>query len=127
VAAALWLRGSNWLANRAIKRSIPALTQGARPARREPVRDALRALLSNQAARGAGSQQWRSPASDVMKRRAFRQTELFPDRELLGGQVGGVALFALRPTAKLDDLVCGRVHVVGQRHGTLMLRRRTAS
>ena len=105
---------------------IPALRQ-ARPARREPVRDALRALLSNQAARGAGSQQWRSPASDVVKRRAFKQTELFPDRELLGAQFGGVALFALRPTAKLDDLVCGRVHVVGQRHGTLMLRRRTAS
>ena len=39
------------------------------------------ALLFNQAARGAGSQQWRSPASDVVKRRAFRQTELFPDRE----------------------------------------------
>jgi hypothetical protein len=61
----------------------------------KPVRDALRALLFNQAARGAGSQQWRSPASDVVKRRAFKQTELFPDRELLGAQFGEVALFAV--------------------------------
>jgi hypothetical protein len=69
-----------------------------------PVRDALRALLFNQAARGAGSQQWRSPASDVVKRRVFKQTELFPDRELLGAQFGEVALFAV-------DLILLKVEV----------------
>jgi hypothetical protein len=30
------------------------------------------------------------------------------------------ALFALGPTAKFDDLSCGRVHVFSQRHGALM-------
>jgi hypothetical protein len=49
-------RGSNWLADPAIKRSIPTPTQGAPYLLRMPLRDALRALLLNQAARGAGSQ-----------------------------------------------------------------------
>jgi hypothetical protein len=30
-----------------------------------------------------------------VKQRAFRQTELFPDRELLGAQFGEVALFTV--------------------------------
>jgi hypothetical protein len=60
-----------------------------------PVRDALRARLLNQTARGARSQQRRSPASDVMKRRAFRQTEPFADAQFFGAQFGGVALFAV--------------------------------
>jgi hypothetical protein len=107
----------------AIKRSIPALTQDAPYLPLMPVRVALRALLFNQAACGAGSQQWRSPASDVVKRRVFKQTELFPDRELLGAQFGGVAVVPSRLVAKLDDLICGRVHVLSQRHGALMLHR----
>jgi hypothetical protein len=50
------------------------------------------ALLFNQAARGAGSQQWRSPASDVVKRVPSKQTELFPDRELLGAQLASATV-----------------------------------
>jgi hypothetical protein len=72
------------------------------------VRDALRALLFNQAARGAGSQQRRSPSGDVVQWRVFQEPELFSDVQFFGARFGGVALFALGPTAKLDDLVCGR-------------------
>jgi hypothetical protein len=52
-------------------------------------------LLLKQTARGARSRQRRSPASDVVKRRVFKQTELFADLKLLGAQFGEVALFAV--------------------------------
>jgi hypothetical protein len=52
------LRGVELAHQSGIKRSIPGLTQDARYVPQKPVRDALSALLFNQAARGAGSQQW---------------------------------------------------------------------
>ena len=55
-----------------------------------PVRDALQARLLNQTARGARSQQRRSQASDVVQRRVFQKTELFPDAQFFGAQRGGV-------------------------------------
>jgi hypothetical protein len=69
------------------------------------VRGALRALLFNQSARGAGSRQWLSPASDVVKRRVLKQTELFADCELLSAQIGGVAVVPSGMIAKLDDRI----------------------
>jgi hypothetical protein len=55
----------------------------------------MRALLFNQAERGARSQQRRSPASDVVQRRVVEQAELFADLKLVGAQFGEVALFAV--------------------------------
>ena len=55
-----------------------------------------------------------------MKRRVLKQTEVFADRELLGVQFGGVALFAPSSTANLDDRVLRRAHVFGQRHDALV-------
>jgi hypothetical protein len=93
------------------KRSIPVLTQGARYVPRMPMRDAPRAPYSNQGARGAGSQQRRSPASDIVKRRILKQTELFPDLKLLGVQLSRVTLVPSSPVAKLADRIRRRVHV----------------
>lgn len=41
-----------------------------------------------------------------------RAAKPFPDRELLGAQFGEVAFVPSGMIAKLDDLVCGRVHVL---------------
>ena len=54
-----------------------------------------------------------------MKRRVFKQAELFPDLELLGAQFGGVAVVPSGMIAKLDDRIRGRIHVFSQRHGAL--------
>jgi hypothetical protein len=85
-----------------------------------PIRDALRALLFNQGARGAGSQQRRSPAGDVVQWRFFQKPELFSDLQLFGAHFGRVELFAPGATAELNDLICGRVHAFSQRHGALV-------
>jgi hypothetical protein len=45
-----------------------------------PVRDALWALVFNQAARGAESRQRRSSAGGVVQWRVFQKPELFLDR-----------------------------------------------
>jgi hypothetical protein len=59
-----------------------------------PVRDALRAVLFNQSARGAPP---------------------FLGCAVLRRAVGEVAFVPSGMIAKLDDLVCGRVHVFRQR------------
>ena len=70
----------------------------------------------NQGARGAGSQQRRSSASDIVKRRVFEQAEFLTDRRSSGAQFGGVALVPSGLIANLDDRVLCRAPLFGERH-----------
>ena len=56
-----------------------------------------------------------------MKRRVFKQTELFPDLKLLGARFGGSRFSRWARLRKLDDRIrcCG--HVFGQCHDALVL------
>jgi hypothetical protein len=55
-----------------------------------------------------------------VKRRVLKQTELLSDAQLFGAQFGAVAVVPSGMAAKLDDVVCGRANVFGQRHGALV-------
>jgi hypothetical protein len=52
--------------------------------------------------------------------RVLQEPELFSDVQFFGAQFGGVAVVPSGMVAKLDDLVCGRAHVFGQRHDALV-------
>ena len=56
-------------------------------------------------------------AGDVAQWRVFQKTELFPDVQFFGAQLGGDAFVPPGIVATLDDLVCRRAQVFSQRHG----------
>jgi hypothetical protein len=62
----------------------------------------------------------RSASRAVVQPHNRVQAKPFPDIKLLGAQFGEVALVPSGMIAKLDDLVCGRVHVFSQRHGAMV-------